>query len=93
MAGLPAGGRLRLHGLARGAGQRVLPRGRALGRTPLDQINRMHCQVARQLLVETDRPMDEVARGSGFSGPERMAKVFRRVVGSSPIAFRRLHRA
>ncbi|HLL90654.1 MAG TPA: substrate-binding domain-containing protein [Tepidisphaeraceae bacterium] len=65
----------------------------ALGRTPLDQINRMHCQVARQLLVETDRPMDDVARGSGFSGPERMAKVFRRVVGSSPIAFRRLHRA
>jgi LacI family transcriptional regulator len=59
-----------------------------LGRTPLEEIRRLHLQEAQHLLIHTDYPMAEVARRSGFARPQHMATVFHRAVGATPTAYR-----
>ncbi len=64
-----------------------------LGRTPREEICRVHLDRARSLLVRTDLQMPEVARRSGFLHPNQMANVFRRDAGISPSAYRRQFRS
>jgi LacI family transcriptional regulator len=60
-----------------------------LGRSVLQEIQRVRVERAKHLLVETNLLMPAVARHSGFSTPQRLAVVFRHVTGQSPIAYRR----
>jgi LacI family transcriptional regulator len=60
-----------------------------LGRTILDEIQRVRVERAKHLLAETDLPIPVVANRSGFSTPQRLAAVFRRATGQSPTAYRR----
>ncbi len=60
-----------------------------LGRTILDEIQRVRVERAKHLLAETDLPIPVVASRSGFSTPQRLAAVFRRATGQSPTAYRR----
>ncbi|HEV7302265.1 MAG TPA: substrate-binding domain-containing protein [Tepidisphaeraceae bacterium] len=60
-----------------------------LGRTPLQEIRRVRIEKAKQLLSNTDLSMPAIAKGSGFSNPERMANVFRNAVGMTASAYRR----
>lgn len=60
-----------------------------LGRTILQEIQRVRVERAKHLLAETDLPMPIVASRSGFSTPQRLAVVFRQVAGQSPLAYRR----
>ncbi len=62
---------------------------RVLGHTILEEITRCRLVRAEQLLAETKLPIEQVAVGAGFSCPERMCKVFRRLKGLSPWAYRR----
>jgi LacI family transcriptional regulator len=62
---------------------------RQIGRTPLQEIRRVHLQAVRQLLIETQLPMSEIARRCGFSSPERLATVFGQQEGVTPTEFRR----
>lgn len=62
---------------------------RQIGRTPLQEIRRVHLQAVRQLLIETQLPMSEIARRCGFSSPERLATVFGQQEGTTPTEFRR----
>jgi LacI family transcriptional regulator len=60
-----------------------------LGRTVLQEIQRVRIERVKHLLAETDLPMSEIARRSGFSTPQRLAVVFRQTTAESPTAYRR----
>ena len=74
-----------------GVSRRVLERRfiQVLGRTPAGEIRRVHFEKAKQLLLETDLPIPEVAEGSGFGSPEYMAYVFKTELGQTPLRYRR----
>ena len=60
---------------------------RALGVTPGAYLRRRRLDVARRLLVETDEPIQKVARSVGFH-PRAFTRAFKRAVGCSPGALR-----
>jgi LacI family transcriptional regulator len=60
-----------------------------LGRSVLDEIQRVRIEHAKRLLVETDLPVSTLAGRCGFSTPQRLAATFRRLTGCTPLAYRR----
>ena len=60
-----------------------------LGRSVLAEIHRARVERVKELLASTEQPMSEVAKQSGFSSPQRMAIVFRKLTGRSPGEYRR----
>jgi len=60
----------------------------ALGRTPLVELRRQRIERAKTLLIDSDLPMKEIGRRSGFSSEIRFATVFREITGKSPSEFR-----
>ena len=60
-----------------------------LGRSVLAEIHRARVERVKELLASTDQPMSQVAKHSGFSSPQRMAIVFRKLTGRSPGQYRR----
>jgi transcriptional regulator GlxA family with amidase domain len=60
-----------------------------LGASPAAFVERVRLDAARRALVETDRPIERVARDCGFASLRRMDRAFARVLGVSPRAFRR----
>ena len=64
----------------------------ATGRTLQKEILRVHIERAKELLIETDLSVAEVAIKCGFSEPQRMTEVFRRELDLSPGAFRQSRR-
>ncbi|MDG3007784.1 XylR family transcriptional regulator [Paludisphaera mucosa] len=63
-----------------------------LNRTVHDAIAEARLRLAKQLLVETDLPLPDVAHRSGFAHAEYMSAAFRLATGSAPGAFRRENR-
>jgi len=59
-----------------------------LGRTPHEEILRVKLNRVKQLLTDTDLPLEEIAERSGFPHVEYLSVAFRREVGTSPSAFR-----
>lgn len=74
--------------------RRALERGfaRLLGRTPADEITRVHVEQAKRLLSETDLAMPGVAARSGFSSQALLSVVFKRQTGMRPTDYRRQFR-
>jgi LacI family transcriptional regulator len=64
----------------------------ATSRTPKQKIVDAHIAQAKGLLVNTDLAITRVAAQSGFAMPEAFARVFRRVMGTSPSAYRKRFR-
>ncbi|QEL15082.1 AraC family transcriptional regulator [Limnoglobus roseus] len=64
-----------------------------LGRSPQAEIRATQIRRARQLLTESDLPLSAVAKMSGFSYPEYMSAVFRRLTGTTPGAYRKAETA
>jgi transcriptional regulator GlxA family with amidase domain len=62
-----------------------------MGRTPAAEIRRVRIEVAKRLLIETDKSVAEVARASGFSQQDLFSRTFRRSVGIPPSDYRRQH--
>lgn len=60
----------------------------ALGRSPADEIRRVHLERAKQLLAESDLPVPEVADASGFQSREYLAYAFKRATGLTPREYR-----
>lgn len=60
-----------------------------LGRSVLEEIQRVRVESAKHLLVETELPIPVVANRCGFSTSQRLAAVFKRLTGRSPMAYRR----
>lgn len=59
-----------------------------LGRTPHAEIERFRIDRVKQLLLETNLPLQSVADRAGFSYVEYMSVAFKRVIGIPPGEFR-----
>lgn len=64
-----------------------------LGRGIAAEIRRQRVTRAKELLRTGDLPMTKVARLTSLGSPEHMNAVFRRMVGVSPLAYRRRMRS
>ncbi|MFO7907155.1 MAG: DNA-binding transcriptional regulator [Pirellulaceae bacterium] len=61
----------------------------ATGQTPQTAIYRAQIDQARNLLINSDQTMGEIARACGFERQERFNVVFKRLVGITPGRYRR----
>lgn len=59
------------------------------GLSPLRYLHLRRIDRARQLLEQSDWAMDRVAHAVGFSSAQHLRLHFRRVVGTTPLAYRR----
>ena len=59
-----------------------------LGRSPAEEIRRMHLERAKQLLAETDMPVPDIAAAAGFCSREYLAYAFKQAVGQTPREYR-----
>jgi LacI family transcriptional regulator len=84
---------IQVNEVARHAGisRRVLERrfAQTLNRTVAQEIRRVHLERAKDLLVETDLSIPDVAEASGFGSPEYLAYVFKSELGKTPLRYRK----
>lgn len=59
-----------------------------LGTTPLQWLLRTRVRRAQYLLENTDHPVERIAQQAGFGSPTAFRERFRRVVGTTPQAYR-----
>lgn len=62
---------------------------RTIGVTPIQYLLKFRIRQASRLLVETDRPVTEIALLCGFESPSYFAAAFRRLTGRTPRSYRR----
>ena len=60
----------------------------AMGVAPMVYVRRLRLQHARELLLQTDRAVYEIAENCGFASPYYFCRVFRKYVGQTPTQFR-----
>ena len=65
---------------------------RDTGRTLQKEIWRVRLERAKEMLIETDLSVADIATRCGFSEPQRMTEVFGRELGQAPGSFRQAHR-
>ncbi|GIJ45096.1 AraC family transcriptional regulator [Virgisporangium aliadipatigenens] len=58
------------------------------GSTPLQWLHRARIRRAQHLLETTDHPVERISAQVGFGSPTAFRERFRRVVGTSPLAYR-----
>lgn len=63
-----------------------------LDKTPGDEILRLKVERAKDLLIETDLQMPDVAERSGFSHPERFSVNFKKYTEMTPTQYRKKYR-
>lgn len=59
------------------------------GETPVQYVTRRRIENAQRMLAETRLPIAAIATACGFGGASQFARVFRNVVGTTPLAYRR----
>lgn len=64
-----------------------------LGRSILDEIQRVRLQRVKELLANTDFSMRQIASQSGFTSPQYLHQVFRQHEGLTPGEYREQHKA
>jgi len=91
-----ATGALRVDDLARrvGLSRSLLERRfrKFIRRSPQEEIRNVKINLAKQLLLDTEKPLAEIAEDIGFEHPEYLSVMFKRLTGSSPRDFRQRHR-
>lgn len=65
---------------------------RQSGETPNRYLNRLRIEQACHALVAGSASVTAIASRCGFTNPSYFSLVFRRATGSTPLAYRRLHR-
>ena len=63
-----------------------------VGQAPHAYLVRRRIERAQQLILMTDKPLAEIALDCGLTDQPHLTRLFRRVVGMSPGAWRRWHR-
>lgn len=81
--------------IAVGASRRSLERGfrRELARSPADELRRARLRLACELLDDGELPLAEVSRRCGLSEPKQLSILFRRLLKTTPSAYRAARRA
>jgi transcriptional regulator GlxA family with amidase domain len=64
---------------------------RATGMSPIDYVQTIRIEEAKQLLETSGMPLDEIAAEVGYAEPASFRRLFGRLVGISPSAYRRQH--
>lgn len=64
----------------------------SFGTSPHDYICRRRVDQAKHLMVTTETPLCEIALDCGFSDQSHLSRVFRRLAGTTPAAWRRVRR-
>lgn len=64
----------------------------SFGTSPHDFVCRCRVDLAKRLMMETEAPLCEIALDSGFADQSHLSRVFRRVTGTTPAAWRRTRR-
>ncbi|MBN2982528.1 helix-turn-helix domain-containing protein [Cohnella algarum] len=62
------------------------------GKKPLDYLNDIRMNRAKELLLRTDEPLREIARSTGFKDEYYFNRRFRQTLGISPRQYAKLHR-
>ena len=70
--------------------QRRFPQ--VVGRTLQEEIRYVRIAKARDLLAQTDLPLNQVASACGFRYPEHLSRIFRQETGVTPSDYRRRFR-
>jgi AraC-like DNA-binding protein len=63
----------------------------SFGCSPHAHIMRLRVEHARRLMLTTDEPLSQIALACGLSDQSHLSKLFRKVAGQSPRAWRRLN--
>jgi transcriptional regulator GlxA family with amidase domain len=63
----------------------------ATGLSPMEYVQVLRIEEAKQILETTDMPLDAVAAEVGYAESASFRRLFRRMVGVSPSAYRRQH--
>jgi LacI family transcriptional regulator len=63
----------------------------ATGHTPLDELSRLRCEHAKELLADSRLGYEDIAAACGFSGSKHLRRVFQKVAGVTPQDFRAKH--
>lgn len=79
---------------AAGVSVRTLSRrfNRYVGRSVLSEINRVRVQAIKQVLVDTELPMQDVAEACGFTSTSHFSVFFRKATDQTPGSYRKQHR-
>jgi LacI family transcriptional regulator len=64
----------------------------AVGHTPIEEIRRCRLRAARDLLIETELPLRQIAMRCRFPFPENLIRSFKAAYGLSPHAYKLKHR-
>jgi transcriptional regulator GlxA family with amidase domain len=59
-----------------------------LGMTPSDYLLQARLAITCSLLIDSELPVDKIARRSGMGNGDRLAKIFRKRMMISPTEFR-----
>jgi len=60
----------------------------ATGHAPHEYVSRQRLDLAKRLLVSSDRPLVEIAYATGFSSQANFNRAFRKAVGTTPSLYR-----
>jgi transcriptional regulator GlxA family with amidase domain len=61
-----------------------------VGMTPLQYLNRYRVEQAKQLLLSSDKTMEQIARLAGASNQNYFSFLFRKLTGKSPSEYRKM---
>jgi AraC-like DNA-binding protein len=64
----------------------------AFGHNPIEFLTQVRIENAQRMLIETDEPLDEIARRCGWSSGAYLSSVFEKNLGTTPGRFRKAHR-
>ena len=63
----------------------------SFGRTPHEYLTGLRVERAKQMMQSTAEPLSQIALACGLADQAHLCKVFRRCVGHTPSAWRRIH--
>lgn len=64
---------------------------RSIGMTPSDYFTAIRIRQAREMLLETDKTLDTIAKECGFNNGFYLSRVFKKRMKMSPAAYRKTH--
>ena len=59
------------------------------GKTPYQYIQETRIKQSKFLILNTTRPLKEIAYEVGFNNPDYFSTAFRRIIGVSPLEFKK----